>query len=150
MKKAMKVILLKNVPNLGEEGDIKEVALGYARNFLIPKGLVIEATSQAVAEVVAKKEKEAKVAEADLAQTQKLAHDLEGQIVEVAAKAAEQGSLYATISAVKIASALKEKGFEVRKDQIKAGHIKEIGEHEVTINLDHGLESRITLIINQE
>ena len=150
MKKDMKVILLKNVPNLGEEGDVKEVALGYARNFLLPKGAAIEATPEKIKEVQARKEKEAEVAEEDLAKTQKLAHDLEGQIVEVSAKAAEQGSLYATISAVKIASALKEKGFEVRKDQIKAGHIKEIGEHEITINLDHGLDSRITLIINQE
>ena len=146
----MKVILLKDVPELGQRGDVKEVALGYARNFLIPKGLAKEATPEMVAEVEMQKQKEVKVAEQDLAQVEKLAQDLEGQVVELAAKASEEGRLYAAVSSAKIAAALKEKGFEVRKDQIIAEHIKEVGEHEILISLDHGLEARITLVINSE
>jgi len=146
----MKVILLQDVPELGKRGDIKEVALGYARNYLIPQGLAEEATDSAIAAVQAQKGKEAKIAEEDLAKAESLAAGLEGQTIEIQAKASEEGTLYGAISNSKIVSALKEKGFEVRKDQINAGHIKEIGDHEILINLDHGLEARITLIINSE
>ncbi|MFA6215156.1 MAG: 50S ribosomal protein L9 [Patescibacteria group bacterium] len=146
----MKVILLKKVPTLGEAYDIKDVALGYARNFLIPKGLAKEATDQAIKEVEIKKAKEAQEAETDLVKVESLAQRLEGQTVEINAKASEQGSLYAAVSVAKIAAALKEKGFNVAKDQIKAGQIKEIGEHEIVISLAHGLEARITLIISPE
>lgn len=146
----MKVILLKDLPNLGQRGDIKEVNLGYARNYLIPQGFVKEATDAAIKDLEAQKEKEAKMAEADLEQMEKLASSLEGQIIEITTKASEEGTLYGAISPAKIVSALKEKGFEIRKDQIKTGHIKEVGEHEVAVDLDHGLEARITLIINSE
>jgi len=146
----MKVILLKHVPELGDESDVKDVATGYARNFLIPKGLAKEATPESIAEAEARKAKMAKEAEFDLEKTETLASKLEGQTVEISAKASEEGTLYAAVSPAKISSALKEKGLEVRKEQIKAEHIKELGEHEVVINLDHGLEARITLIINSE
>lgn len=146
----MKVILLKDVTELGEAGEVKEVALGHARNFLIPRGLAEEATPEAVASIETRKEKEVKVAEDDLVKTEQLVQKLEGQTIEVTAKASEEGTLYAAVSPIKIATTLKEKGFEVRKDQIQAEHIKELGEHEVVLNLDHGLEARITLIINSE
>lgn len=146
----MKVILLKNMPQLGEKGDVKEVATGHARNFLIPKGLAKPATSQALAELELNKVQTAKVAEADLAAAERLAGQLEGQVIEVAAKASDEGTLYAAISPAKVAGALKAKGFEVSKDQIAVGHLKELGEHEVVVDLDHGLEARITLVVNAE
>jgi len=146
----MKVILLKNVPNLGLEGDVREVAMGYARNFLFLKNLAVEATAERIKEAETKKANKVKSAEVDLAKAEELARKLEGQAVEVSAKASEEGTLYATVSAAKIAAALKDKGFDVGKDQINAGHIKEIGEHTVVINLDHGLDAKITLIINPE
>lgn len=146
----MKIILLKHVPELGDENDIKDVSNGYARNFLIPKGLAEEATEQKITELEAQKKKRAKDAEVDLTKTEELVQKLEGQMVEISAKASEEGTLYAAISPAKIATALKDKGFEVRKDQVEAEHIKELGEHELLINLDHGLEARITLIINSE
>jgi len=146
----MKVILLQDVPELGEKGDVKEVALGHARNFLIPKGLAQEATEEKVKEVEAEKVKQAKEAEVDLIKTEELAQKLEGQTMEIVAKASEEGTLYAAVSAIKVAEALKAQGLEVRKEQINVGHIKELGEHEVVINLEHNLEARITLIINAE
>lgn len=146
----MKVILIKDVKNLGKESDVKEVASGHARNFLIPQGLAIEATEKAIAEVESNKAKVAKRAEADLVQAEDIVARLEGQTIEIALKASEEGTLYAAVSPAKVSSALKDKGFEIRKDQIAAGEIKELGEHEITINLDHGLEARVTLIINSE
>ena len=150
MKKTMKVILLKDVKDLGREGDVKEVASGHARNFLIPQGMASEATEKAIVEAEAKKAKAAQQAEVDLTKAEDIVSKLEGQTVEISLKASDEGTLYAAVSPAKVASALKEKGFEVLKDQINAGGIKEIGEHEITINLDHGLEARITLIINSE
>ena len=150
MKKNMKVILLKKVNNLGEEGDVKEVAMGHARNFLIPQGLAVEATAEKIKEAEVKKAKAAKRAEADLEHTEATAVKLEGQVIEISAKASDEGTLYAAISPAKISAALKIKGFEVRKDQIKVADFKEVGEHEVVLSLDHGLEARITLVINSE
>ncbi|MBN1779416.1 MAG: 50S ribosomal protein L9 [Candidatus Buchananbacteria bacterium] len=146
----MRVILLKDVKDIGKKGDIKDVALGYARNFLLPQNLAQEATPDAVAKVAAESVKKAKLAEQDLEETEKLAARLEGQIVEVSAKANEQGSLYAAVPATKIVSALKAKGFDVRKEMIEVGHIKEIGEHELLVSLSHGLEARLTLVVNEE
>ncbi len=150
MRKMLKVILLGNVANLGKAGDVKEVSLGYARNFLLPNGLAQEATDKAMVDLAERQAREAKQAETDLAAVQTLAQKLEGQIIEIQAKASDEGTLYGSVSAAKIAGALKDKGFEVAKDQISAEHIKTLGEHEVVISLDHGLEARITLIINQE
>jgi len=150
MQKHMKVILLKDVPNLGAKDDIKDVALGYGRNFLFPQGLAIEATPDAITELEARKAKEEKIAEMDLEKTEQLIQQLEGQVIEISAKASDEGTLYAAVSPAKIAAALKAKGFAVSKDQIAANHIKELGEHEIKINLDHGLEAVITLIINSE
>ncbi len=146
----MRVILLKDVPTLGAKDDVKEVALGYARNFLFPQSLAIEATPEGIAELEARKAREEKMAEMDLEKTEQLVQQLEGQVVEISAKASDEGTLYAAVSPAKIAVALKAKGFEIAKDQIGASHIKELGEHEVKINLDHGLEAVITLIINAE
>lgn len=150
MKKYMKVILLQNVSKLGNQGDIKDVAAGYARNFLVPKGLAEEATKDAIAQATAKRAKMAKDAEADLEKTEELVGKIEGQVIEVTAKASEEGTLYAALSVSKVVSALKNKGFDVRKDQIDIGGIKEIGEHEINLNLDHGLDARITLVVNSE
>lgn len=146
----MKVILLKNVPNLGQEGDVKEAAMGYARNFLFIKNLAAEATPEKIKEAEEKRAKRAEVAQLDLAAAQEMAKKLEGQVIEVPARASEEGTLYATMPAAKIAAVLKAKGFEIKKENIQSGHIKEIGEHTVKIDLDHGLEARITLIINPE
>lgn len=150
MKKTMKVILLKEVQKLGREGEIKEVAAGYAQNFLIPRGLAEEATPAAVAEAQSKMEKRAAQAEEDLVKAEGLVQQLEGQTIEIAAKASEEGTLYATLPVTKIVSALKDQGFEVKKSQLAGVEIKEAGEHEVTINLDHGLEARITVVVTPE
>ena len=146
----MQVILLKEVKDLGQDGDVKEVASGHARNFLIPKGLAIEATEKLIEEAEVKKKQQAKKAEDDLIKSEDMVTKLEGQIVEISAKASDEGTLYAAVSPVKIASALTEKGFNITKDQVVVGEIKELGEHEISVNLDHGLEARITLIINSE
>ena len=87
------------------------------------------------------------MAEIDLALTEKIAEQLSGLDIEIEAKANEEGKYYAAISAIAIVKKLKEKGFEIKKDQIVLPEsIKEAGEYPVTINLDHNLEAEIIVI----
>ncbi|TSC77169.1 MAG: large subunit ribosomal protein L9 [Parcubacteria group bacterium Gr01-1014_31] len=147
----MKVILLKPVEKLGREGEIREVALGYARNYLFPRGLADIATPELVAQVKRRRERQDRAAEMDLEKAEQLAARLEGQEVTVKSKASSEGTLYAAISPAKIAAALQGRGFSVTKDQVAAGHLKRVGEHQVVVSLPHGLESTVTVnIIAQE
>lgn len=145
----MKVILIKNIPNLGKRGEIKDVADGYARNFLFVQKLAEPATDQAIAKLEREQSSQIKMAEVDLALTEKIAENLMGQVVEVSAKANEEGVYYAAISATAIVKKLKQKGFDIKKEQVVFDQpIKIVGEYQITINLDHGLEVEITVIAN--
>lgn len=147
----MKVILLKNVEKLGKMGEVKEVADGYARNFLIPRGLAELATEKALAKIEEIKKATARKAELELKKFQELAEKLEGIEIVVKAKVGEGGKLYGSVTEEQIAQKLKEKGFEIKKGQIKLEKpIKEVGGHEVMVQLNHGLEARIYVMVVEE
>lgn len=148
---SMKVILLKDVEKLGSKFDVKDVADGYARNFLFPNELAEPATEAALKQLEQQKEAEVKKAEADLALTESLVSQLDGQEIEISSKVDDGGKLYGSITAAKIAKTLKEKGFNVKSKQIKlAEPIKETGEFEVTLELPHGLEAMVKIIVAEE
>ena len=143
--------MLKNVEGLGKEGEIKEVSLGYARNFLIPRELAEEVTDELIAQIENRKQKESKNAEADLTKIEALADRLNGQEIEITAKASDEGKLYAAITSEMISAELKSRGFEIAANQINIPKpVKESGEHEVTINLPHGLEAKISVNVNSK
>jgi large subunit ribosomal protein L9 len=147
----MKVILIKDVQNLGSAGDIKDVADGYARNFLIPSGYADIATQSAIKQSEEIKIKKAKQAEDELKTAEELSGKLEGVAVKVMAKADESGKLYAAVKAEEISKSLEEKGFKVDKNKIVIKEpIKEIGECEVIVTLEHGLEARLNLTVEAE
>lgn len=147
----MKVILLKDIENLGKESDVKEVADGYARNFLLPNNLVMLATKAALEELEKKKELELKKAEEELKRTQELVSQIDGQEIEILVKVKDNGEIYGSITPFKINQALKKKGFDIKKTQVTLKEpIKKIGEYPVTINFDHGLEAEIKTIIAEE
>lgn len=147
----MKIILLCDVEKLGKKFDVKEVADGYARNFLFPKGLAKPATEAALKTLEAEKAAAEAVAEADLKNTEALVATLDGQEIEMSAKIGDDGKLYGSITPLKICKALQEKGFDVKKSQIKSQEpIKEIGEHDVLLELPHGLEAKIKVIVTEE
>ena len=147
----MKVILLQDVENLGKKDDVKNVADGYARNFLFPKNLAKPATKQALEELKKQKELEAQKAEEELKRVQELVSQIDRIEIEILVKVDEQGKLYGSINEIKIGQILKEKGFDIKKDQIKIPQpIKEIGEYPVTILFDHGLEAEIKIIVIEE
>jgi len=147
----MKVILLKDVEKLGKKNDLKEVADGYARNFLIPNKMVILATKAEIAKMEEQKKIDTQKAEEELVRFQETASKLDGLELEIVAKADDDGNLFGAISAVKIVDKLKEQGFEIEKNQIKITEpIKEIKEYEVLIELPHSLEAKIKVVIVAE
>lgn len=147
----MKVILIQDVENLGKQGDIKEVAKGYARNFLLPKKIAKLATKKAIEELEKDKELETKKAEKELKNIQELVSKVDGQEIEIQVKTKDAGKIYGSITPFKISQILKNKGFDVKKNQIKLSDpIKKIGGYPIIINFDHGLEAEIKLIIVEE
>lgn len=147
----MKVILLKDVPKVGKKFDIKEVADGFARNFLILKKLAKPATGAAIKALEIERAMVEAVAEMDLKQTEELVAVLDGQEIEIAVKVSNDGTLYGGLTSLKISKILQEKGFKVKKNQVKLMEpIKEIGDHEVTLEFDHGLEAKIKIIVSEE
>jgi large subunit ribosomal protein L9 len=147
----MKVILLKDVEKLGQKGDVKEVADGYARNFLIPNKLAVLATKAELVKLEEQKKIEAQKAEEELVHFQEIASQIDGLELEIPAKVSEDGKLFGAVAASQIAEKLKEKGFEIKKEQIKTGEpIKEIGEYEATVEFPHNLEAKIKIIVVEE
>ena len=147
----MKVILLQDVEGLGKRNEVKEVKNGYARNFLIPRGLAKIATDKALEGLKIQKEVEGKKAEQALKTTQEVASALDGQEVIISVKVGEDGQLFESISVQKIFDELKKMGFNVKKNQIDlAEPIKELGEFPVKIKFDHNLEPEITIVVSEE
>jgi large subunit ribosomal protein L9 len=127
------------------------VADGFARNFLIPKGLAKPATEAAISWLETQKEIEAKKDEEELKKVQDLASAIDDQEVVIQMKVGPEGQLFESITAQKISDKLKEAGFDVKKNQIDlAEPIKELGEFPVKIKFDHNLEAEIKLIIAEE
>ena len=147
----MKVILSQDVPKVGKRNEVKEVADGYARNFLFQKGLAKPATEAELAQLELVKAQLARQAEEDLKVQEELASQIDGQEFEITAKADEGGKLYGSLTSLKIAKFLKEKGFEVAKNNLKMTEpIKTIGEHEIILEMEHGLEAKIKLIVAEQ
>jgi len=147
----MKVILLKNVDKVGRAGETREVAEGFARNFLIPKGLARLATPGFVAKVEAQKQAAAAHAVHEERRLKKLAKEISGVEIKIAAKVGEGGKLYGSVGAEEIAVELKKAGFEVEKERIKLDKpIKDVGGHEVMVKLKEGLEAKILVRVIEE
>lgn len=147
----MKVILSQDVVKVGKKNEVKEVADGFARNFLLQKGLAKPATEAELAQLELIKAQLAKKAEEELKVQEEMTSQIDGQEFEITAKADEGGKLYGSLTALKIAKFLKEKGFEVTKNNLKMTEpIKTTGEHEITLEMDHGLEAKIKLIVIEQ
>jgi len=147
----MKVVLLEDIENLGKKFEIKEVKDGYARNFLIPKGLVKIADERTLEWAQTQKETQEKKAEEELKGIQALASEIDGLEVNISVKIGDKGQLFEKINEQKIVEKLKEIGFEIKKNQIILEKpIEEIGEFPLKIKFDHNLESEITVIVVEE
>ncbi len=143
----MKVILTKDVPELGTKGDVVDVADGYARNYLVPQSLAVKATEgslrQAEAMRQAREETERRLRE----EAERLAQSLVGTRVVVAARAGDEGRLFGSIGAGDVSEAIKKfTGVEVeRKDIHVPAPIREIGLHEIGVHPHPDVQFSVTL-----
>ncbi len=150
----MKIVLRDDVATLGRKGDIVEVAAGYARNYLVPKGLAITASRGVVAQAEAmrrnRESRERKGREA----AQALAAQFQGRALTIVARAGEGGKLFGSVGAADIATALLEQ-FGVEVDRRTIGGVdelwKEIGTHEVSVRLHADVTPTLTVnIVGQD
>ncbi len=136
-RRRVKVILREAVKGLGAAGAIVDVAPGYARNFLLPKGLVEEATEGNLARRAAERARVAARQKQDLDDARLVAERLKTQAVSVTAKAGESGRLFGSVTASDVAAAVGEQcGIEVdRRKVVLDEPLKTVGEHEVRLHL---------------
>ena len=148
----MQVLLLRDVKGLGRVGEIKKVADGYARNYLIPRDFAVLATPGAVKQT--KKHQQAEVSRQAkaLSEAQALAELLDGQIVTFQARAGEGARLYGSITSINIAEALEKKvDREVDRRKIDLEEpLKELGTHAITVRLAPEAEAKVTVVIERE
>ncbi len=146
----MLVILLKDVDKVGKKFEVKEVKDGYARNFLIPQGLVKQATKEAITWLETQKETEEKKAEESLKKIQDVASAIDDQEVVIQVQVGGEDQLFESVTSQKISDKLKELGFDIKKSQIELSQpIKETGEFPVKIKFEHNLEAEIRVIVSK-
>ena len=133
----MKVIFLKDVKGKGKKGEVKNVADGYAHNFLFKKGLAVEATPANLSALKARKEKEEKLAQEELQEAKNLKEKLEKMTVELTAKAGEGGRLFGSITSKQIAEKLqKSHNIKIDKRKIEMDDpIRSLGYTKVPVKL---------------
>ena len=148
----MKVILQKDIRALGKTGDVKEVADGYARNYLIPRGLAIEATSGNIKVIAEQKEHALKKEQKEAADARELAERLKGTTVNLVTKAGEGGRLFGSITSKDVAEHLqKTLNLDIDKRKLEIEDtIKTLGSHPVKVHLYKGVVAEITVNVVAE
>ena len=148
----MKVILLQDVKSLGKKGEIVNVNDGYARNFILPKKLGVEATGKNLNDLKLQKNNEKKVAQENLDAAKKLAAELAEGKVELAIKVGEGGRAFGSVSSKEIAAAVKEQmNLEVDKKKIQLKEaIKSLGIHIVSVKLHPEVTAELKVVVKEE
>jgi large subunit ribosomal protein L9 len=148
----MKVLLTETVDNLGSAGEVKKVADGYARNFLIPKGLAVPATAGALKQGELRRQAEARRQQQEEAKGELLSRTLSQVTLTFQAKAGEKDKLYGSITNADIAEALeRETGQAIDKRKVELEEpIRELGSYYVPIKLLPDLAPRVTVIVERE
>ncbi len=147
----MKVLLLKDVYKLGKAGDVKKVADGYGRNYLIPQGLAILATPSALKQVEHIRQQAAATRAALNQELSGVAEQLSRLVLTFPAKAGETGKLYGSITPQMIAEAIKAKiGFEVDRRQLDIQPIRTLGTHVAYVRLTIDLVPEVKVVVHRE
>ncbi|MFJ7733100.1 50S ribosomal protein L9 [Lysinibacillus sp. NPDC097231] len=148
----MKVVFLKDVKGKGKKGEVKNVADGYAQNFLIKNGFAAEANPQALSQLEGQKKLEAKNAAAELAEAKALKEKVETLTVELKAKSGEGGRLFGSISTKQIADALhKVHGIKIDKRKMTLNEgIRALGFTNVPVKLHHEVSATLKVHVTEE
>jgi large subunit ribosomal protein L9 len=147
----MKVVFVQNVEN-AKAGDVKEVADGYARNFLLPRGLARAATSEVLKQLDSQREAESKRAARIKAEAQALAERISGITLRITAKVGANKRLHGSVTGGEIAGELKKQhDLTVDRHDVELPEpIKKLGDFQVTIKIGHGLEPKLKVLVAEE
>ena len=147
----MKVILQKDIPNLGEAGDIKDVSDGYARNFLLPKKLVLVANDSSQKAAVHQKKLIRIKKDKRKKQSETLMEALSALDIQIGAQVGEEEKLFGSVTSMDIARKLKELGHEVDRRKVHLDEpIKKLGEYKVPVKLDEGVTANLKVTVFKE
>ncbi|MCH2415189.1 MAG: 50S ribosomal protein L9 [Acidimicrobiales bacterium] len=147
----MKVLLRSDVDGLGRTGDIVEVASGHARNFLLPRGLAVVASSGVTAQAEAMQKKRALKAIEDKSDAEEIVSRLDGIIIQISANASEAGKLFGSVGVAEISQALQDQvGLEIDRKDISGETAKEVGTHQFTLHLHPEVEMQVTVDVQSE
>jgi large subunit ribosomal protein L9 len=144
----VKLLLQESIKNVGRVGDVVEVSPGYARNFLLPKGLAVEPTKNNVKKVEARRQEIEKQEREKREQQARLIKQLEGRDVTLERKANDQGHLYGAVSATDIARALQADGYNVEaEDVLLPGKLDAINTYTVKVRFAEDLETDVKVYV---
>ena len=145
----MKVILLQDIPNTGQAGQIREVANGYARNYLIPKGIAAPANPEYLQKLTTIRQASAERRVREQADWEEVAKGIDGTTITLSARAGTEGRLFGSVTSSHIAQALSQAtGHEVdRRGILLPRSIRDIGSFAVPVRLYQGVEVSITVSV---
>lgn len=148
----MKIILLDNIPKLGNIADIIDVKSGYARNYLIPQKKAMFASKENIEHVETRKAELAKASSEEVAVAQEKADQINGSSAEIKVQVTEEGTMYGSVGTREISDALSSEELVVDKSNVvlPLGPIKEVGEHLVTISFHSEVNAEVNIIISPE
>ena len=148
----MNVILLERIANLGSLGDTVKVKAGYGRNFLIPQGKAVPATSDNVEKFEARRAELEKVAAEKLGTAEARKDAIANLTITITQKAGEEGKLFGSVGTHDIADAITAAGVAVEKREIRLpeGPIRQIGEHRIEVELHSDVVTEITVNVEPE
>ena len=145
----MKVILRSTIDNLGRPGDVKDVKIGYARNFLLPRKLAEPATEAALKYWEKGKDKRQQLVVSEVKAAKELSEKLAGVNLTFAVPASEEGKLFGSVGKADVLKSLKAAGFEVPKNSIRLETaIKTTGEHEVELRLQPEVTAKVKVTVS--
>lgn len=146
----MKVILTADVKGQGKKGELVNVSDGYARNFLFPKNLAIEANSAAMSELKNRESAAAHHKQEEIDAAKALAERLDGKKIVIKAKAGSQGKLFGAVTSKEVAAEInKTFGVTVDKKKTNIADIKNFGEYTAEIRLYTGISAKITVSVEE-
>ena len=146
----MKVVLKQDVKGLGKKGELVNTSDGYARNFLFPKGLAVEANAQSMTELKNREQAQKYKIETETAAAKKAASEIQGKTIRIKAKAGQNGKLFGSVTSKEIAEKLKEEfKLDVDKRKVAVEDIKQFGTYEFEVKLYHGISAKLFVSVGE-
>lgn len=147
----MELILNQDVKGLGKKGEKVKASDGYARNFLLPKGLAVEVNAQTLTELKNREASNQHKIDVDIANANETKSKLEGNTVKVKAKAGSNGRLFGSVTSKDVAAAIKEQfGIDIDRRKLSVEDIKQFGSYPAEIKLYSGINCKITVMVGEE